>query len=186
MAATESPPSNIVLVGFMGCGKSTVGRELRKLLGYPLVDTDRLIEARAGCSISELFARGGEQAFRELETEVLRELAGAGGGSRIIATGGGIILREENRTLLRSLGCVVWLRAPVETIVRRTGRSRERPLLRTADPQARIEALLAERDPYYRSAAHLDVDTEGLSCNEVACGILESARYFFAGKAGRP
>lgn len=186
MAAAESPPRSIVLIGFMGCGKSTVGRELQGLLGYPLVDTDQLIEERAGCTISGLFERDGEAAFRDMETAVLRELAQGGGANRIIATGGGIILRPENRALLRSLGCVAWLHAPVDTIARRTGRNRDRPLLHTDDPRARIEALLAERLPLYRETAHLDIDTDGLSCNEVACGILESARYFFAGPPPNP
>jgi shikimate kinase len=180
MSAT-APPRNLVLIGFMGCGKSTVGRKLQAMLGYPLLDTDHLIEACAGRSINEIFAAEGEPAFRAMESEVLAELASQTQERRIIATGGGIVTRAENRELLRKLGFVVWLRAPVATLLQRVARNQERPLLHTADQRGRVESLLAERTPLYQESAHLEVETEGLTCHEVACGILESARYYFAG-----
>jgi shikimate kinase len=173
-------PRNIVLIGFMGCGKSTVGRELRRMLGYPLVDTDSVIEARAGKRITRIFEEDGERAFRDMETELLRELAADRANPRIVATGGGIVVRPENRDLISSLGYVVWLRVPVETILRRTRRSRARPLLNTGDAASRVRMLLSEREPWYRQCAHLPIETAGLESDEVATGILESARFFFS------
>lgn len=172
-------PLNIILIGFMACGKSTVGRNLFDLLGYPLIDTDSVIEQRAGKSVRQIFADEGEDAFREAETELLRELATTPATPQIIATGGGIVVRPENRMLLRRLGYVVWLRAPLATIVRRTRRNNARPLLQTEDPVARITGLLEKRDPWYRECAHLRLDTAGLDSRELAVGILESARVFF-------
>ncbi len=183
MADAVNVPKNIVLIGFMGCGKSTVGRELQQRLGYPLVDMDSLIEQRVGKTIATLFAELGESGFRDLETQLLEELYAPEAPRRIISTGGGVIVRPQNRALLRQLGYVVWLQAPVGTILDRTSRNRDRPLLHTDDPRARIEALLTERTPWYREAAHLALDTRGLDSGEIATGILESARYFFTGHA---
>lgn len=181
MNAAETPPKNIVLIGFMGSGKSTVGRELHQRLGYPLVDMDQVIEQRAGKPITAIFAESGEESFRDRETRLLEELSDPAAPRRIISTGGGVIGREENRALLRHLGYVVWLHAPTEVILDRTAKNRDRPLLHTDDPRARVEALLAVRQPLYRETAHLQVDTAGLDCGELATGILESARYFFTG-----
>jgi shikimate kinase len=180
MNSPTTPPKNIVLIGFMGCGKTTVGRELHQLLGYPVIDTDQAIEERAGKPITAIFAEDGEAAFRDMETGLLKELnEAAATPRRIISTGGGIIGRAENRELLRNLGFVVWLHASPEVILDRTGRNRDRPLLQTDDPAARIAALLEERKPLYQETAHLNVDTAGLDCRELASGILESARYFY-------
>jgi shikimate kinase len=179
-ASSPAPPRNLVLIGFMGCGKTTVGRKLQHLLGYPFLDTDQLIEARAGKPITGIFGDEGEAAFRGMETETLRHLLAQPGEKRIIATGGGVVIRPENRELLRSLGFVVWLRAPVDTILQRVSRNHERPLLHTENPRERVVSLLAERTPLYQETAHLEVETHGLTCHEVACGILESARYYFA------
>jgi shikimate kinase len=181
MNESQPPPKNIVLIGFMGSGKSTVGRELNHRLGYPLVDMDQVIERKAGKPITAIFADEGEQAFRDMETQLLEELAQATTPRRIISTGGGVIGREHNRALLRHLGYVVWLHAPISVILERTAKNRERPLLHTDDPRARIEALMAVRNPLYCEAAHLKIDTSGLDCAELATGILESARYFFTG-----
>jgi len=183
MSEPEHPPLGIVLIGFMGCGKSTAGRELQKMLGYPQIDTDHLIVERVGMPIPRIFEEAGETAFREMETELLRELAKDAPPPRIVSTGGGIILREENRRLLRRLGCVVWLRVPLATIVERTSRNRNRPLLNGENPEEIARRLLEERAPLYREAAHLEVEVENLTANEVACGILESVRYFFASKS---
>ena len=183
MNPAEGIPKNIVLIGLMGCGKSTIGRKLQTMLGYPLVDTDQLIEEKAGTSIAEIFARRGEPYFRELESAVLQELSAPGTPRRIIATGGGIIGRKANRKLLSQLGYVVWLQAPVEVILQRTGRNRDRPLLQTENPREKIERLLADRSPLYHEIADLELETAGLETEEIACGILESARYHFAAKA---
>lgn len=179
----DSPalPRNIVLIGFMGSGKSTVGRELHHRLCYPLVDMDHVIELRAGKPIAAIFADSGEEAFRDMETALLEELLEPSAPRRIISTGGGVVGREGNRGLLRQLGYVVWLHAPAGVILERTSKNRDRPLLHTTDPAARIAELLEVRSPLYQETAHLKVDTAGLDCGELATGILESARYFFTG-----
>lgn len=179
MNISTTPPENIVLIGFMGCGKSTVGRELQQRLGYPLVDMDQVIEQRAGKPITEIFATEGEAAFRDMETKLLTELKDPEAPRRIISTGGGVVGRQENRDLLKELGYVVWLHAPVAVILERTAKSRSRPLLHTDDPAARIQALIEERRPLYQEAAHLRLDTAGLCSDEVTTGIVECARYFF-------
>ena len=181
MNEAQTPPKNIVLIGFMGSGKSTVGRELNHRLGYPLVDMDHAIERKAGKPITAIFAEDGEQAFRDMETWLLEELMDPAAPRRIISTGGGVIGREGNRALLRQLGYVVWLHAPLALILERTAKNRERPLLHTDNPRERIEALMAARKPLYSETAHLRIDTSGLDCAELATGILESARYFFTG-----
>jgi shikimate kinase len=177
---TTQLPKNIVLIGFMGAGKSTVARRLEQILHYPLIDTDGHIEAAAGMTIAEIFAAEGEAGFRERESALLREIAASGIPRHIISTGGGIVVRPENRLLLRALGYVVWLRATEKVIHERTRHNRDRPLLYAEDPRRTIHELLTVRTPFYAEAAHLIVDTEGLSSEEVAVGILESARYFFA------
>lgn len=184
MNESHTPPKNIVLIGFMGCGKSTVGRDLHQRLGYPLVDMDQTIEQREGKSIAAIFADSGEEAFRDMESQLLEELAEPTAPRRIISTGGGVIGREKNRELLRLLGCVVWLHAPLPIILERTAKNRDRPLLHGDNPSARAAALLAVREPLYAAAAHLKVDTTGLDSTELATGILESARYFFTGHLG--
>jgi shikimate kinase len=148
-----------------------------------MVDTDQLIEEKAGMAVAEIFARRGEPYFREVESAVLNELSAPGNPRRIIATGGGIIGRKANRKLLAQLGYVVWLQAPVEVILQRTGRNRDRPLLQTENPREKVERLLAERSPLYHEIADLELETAGLETEEIACGILESARYHFAAKA---
>jgi shikimate kinase len=181
MNESQPPPKNIVLIGFMGSGKSTVGRDLHQRLGYPLVDMDQMIEQRTGKSIAAIFVDSGEDAFREMESELLEELADPDAPRRIISTGGGVIGREKNRELLRQLGCVVWLHAPLPVILERTGKNRDRPLLNAPDAAVRAAELLAIREPLYAAAAHLKVDTTGLDSTELTTGILESARYFFTG-----
>ncbi len=179
MKPSTTPPENIVLIGFMGCGKSTVGRELHHRLGYPLVDMDQIIEQRVGKPITEIFADDGESVFRDMETALLRELSDPAAPRRIISTGGGVVGRAENRALLRNLGYVVWLHAPAAVILKRTAKNHSRPLLHTEDPAAKIQALMEEREPLYQETAHLKLDTAGLQCGELATGILECTRYFF-------
>ena len=170
---------NLILVGFMGTGKSTIGRQLSKALGYPLIDTDARIVAQQKRPIAEIFETEGESHFRDLETETLRALKEDSCHKRIIATGGGTSLREENRELLRALGFVVWLVAQPETILERTSRNKDRPLLQTADPAETIRIMLAERDDSYRKSAHLILETTNLDFSEITTGIIESARYHY-------
>ena len=179
MSQTEVIPKNIVLIGFMGSGKSTVGRELHQRLGYPLIDMDQMIEESEGKKITEIFKEDGEQAFRDLETQQLEEIGKETDQRHIISTGGGVIINEGNRELLKKLGYVVWLQAPEEVIYERTSRNQDRPLLNDSDARERISKLLAEREAWYRESAHLTLDTTGLDSKEIATGILECARYFF-------
>jgi len=186
MNSPETPPKNIVLIGFMGSGKSTIGRELHHRLGYPLVDMDSVIEQRAGMPISDIFATRGEPAFRDMESELLTDLLDPKEPRRIISTGGGVIIRPQNRQLLRQLGFVVWLHAPIQIIQDRTARSRDRPLLQGDDAAARARILMDLRKPWYAETAHMKLDTEGLDADEITAGILESARYFFTGHGSSP
>lgn len=179
-SSEPKPARNIVLIGFMGSGKSTVGRELSKLLGYPIVDTDHEIEEREKLSIPEIFSTKGEEYFRSTETKLVQELCDKGLSHHIIATGGGMPMREPTRPLLRQLGYVVWLQADVDTILNRTSRNSNRPLLQTENPRQTIENLLEIRNPVYEQVSHLRIRTSDLDIEETAHGILESARYFFA------
>lgn len=178
--APKKPPlRNIVLVGFMGSGKSTLGKVLHKRISYRLIDTDQIIEERAGKSVSDIFRSEGEDGFRLLETELLSDMLANQCNHHIISTGGGMVLRAENRALLRQLGFVVWLSCSAEETYHRTARTNSRPLLQCDDPMAVITKMLNERSPLYDEAAHLKISTSGLEFNEISCGILESARYHF-------
>ena len=183
MNSSVTLPENIVLIGFMGCGKSTVGRELHQRLGFQLADMDQIIEQRTGKPITSIFADEGEQAFRDMETALLKELGAPDAPRRIISTGGGVVVRAENRDLIRSLGYVVWLDAPIKVILERTRKNRTRPLLLTdEDPEERIRNMMEARRPFYQETAHLKLDTGGLDCGELATGILECARYHFSNR----
>jgi len=157
---------NIVLIGFMGAGKTVVGRELARELGYNYLDTDELIEQTEKRSVTDIFARDGEAYFRELETEVLKTLQDFDGF--VLATGGGMVLRPENVALLKSLGPVILLWADPETVYERVKRESHRPLLKVADPLAEIKKRLAEREPHYRQAADETVKTTGKEPAEIA------------------
>jgi shikimate kinase len=177
--AAKERSQNIVLIGFMGTGKTTIGKIASERLGLEFVDTDDLIVEAAGEPIPKIFERLGEEGFRKIETEVLGGLAGRGG--RIIATGGGIVTRPENQRLLQKLGFVVWLSATVETIFERVSLNRDRPLLYTDDPLQTITNMLAEREPLYRSTADLKVETDEFHAQEITHGIAASAEHFFSG-----
>jgi len=164
----------IVLVGFMGAGKSSVGRTLARMTGLPRFDTDELVGARFGLTIAEIFEKHGEEKFREAETEALRGLSGM--GASVIVTGGGMVLRPENRELLRELGTVIHLSANEETLFARISRRPTRPLLRTENPRQTVSELRAIRSPLYREIADTEVDTSSLSHDEVARRILESIK----------
>lgn len=149
--------SNIFLVGLMGAGKTTVGRALAKRLDKKFIDSDHEIEARTGASISLIFEIEGEASFREREADVIRDLTGH--TDIVLATGGGAILRPENRRYLKERGTVIYLRASINSILQRTSHDKSRPLLQTADPRQKLEKLLQEREPLYLEIADLVVDT---------------------------
>ena len=159
-------PENVVLVGFMGSGKSSVGRLVARTLRGRFVDTDRLVVDRTGREITEIFATEGEEWFRQEESRALRSLVG---GSRlVVATGGGIVTVPENLPLLKELGFVVWLMASEEVIWQRVSRNTKRPLLHTENPRETVHALLNLRNPLYEAAADLKVDTTTLTHAQVA------------------
>ena len=151
----------VALVGMPGCGKSTVGMQLARRMGLEFRDSDQWIEAQHRMSVREFFAQHGEEAFRDLETRALRELLAAGGV--VLATGGGAVLREENRRILHAQACVLYLRAAPEQLWRRLRHDTRRPLLQVPNPQQRLRELYAERDALYRECAHFVVNTRGLS-----------------------
>lgn len=146
---------SVILIGPMGAGKTTIGRALAKDLRYRFVDADHELEQRCGVDIAYIFEKEGEAGFRERETELLRELVTT--PDIVLATGGGVVTRPENRQLLRSGPYVIYLLASVDQQFKRTRHSTHRPLLRTEDPRRRLNALLSERDPHYRECSDLIV-----------------------------
>ena len=159
-------PGNIYLIGLMGAGKTSVGRLLARHFEKTFYDCDHEIERRTGVKISVIFEIEGELGFRARESTVLRELVGL--NDIVLATGGGAILREENRHLLRQHGTVVYLRASLEDLWQRTRHDRNRPLLQTTDPRVKLEQLFIQRDPLYREVAMLTVDTGNQSLRSLA------------------
>lgn len=162
---------NLALTGFMGTGKSAVGRQLKKLTGFRFVDVDHEIEEAEGMSISEIFAHRGEPAFRDIEAAHIRRLCE--GRGQIISTGGGAVLRGDNMEALNESSVLICLMATPEDVYERVRSSRHRPLLDDHDPLGRVRELMAERAPYYDKAG-LAVDTTGKSPFEIATEILES------------
>lgn len=150
---------NLILIGFMGAGKTTVGQALAKSRGLRFADTDQLIEARAGQTISDLFAEQGEAAFRDMETALLKDLR-SDDRPTVYSVGGGLPMREENRMLLSQLGTVIYLTIQPETVLRRLEGDTTRPLLSGTGVRERVEKLLAVRDPFYREAAQILVSVE--------------------------
>lgn len=140
----------VVLVGMMGAGKSTIGRRLAGRLQLPFIDADSEIEAAAGMSIAEIFETHGEAHFRDGEAKVITRLLS--GGPAVLATGGGSFMREETRGRIRDQAVSIWLKADADIIMRRVRRRADRPLLKTADPEATVTRLIGERDPIYRFA----------------------------------
>lgn len=162
---------NVILMGFMGSGKSTVGRVLARDLGWDFVDTDRLIESEQEKSIPQIFEQSGEQGFRDMESELAERLGGM--HRRVIATGGGFPLREKNLEAARRAGAVVLLMASPDQIWHRVASSKHRPLLQKDDPQGEIRRLLAERKPAYDAIA-IKVRTDGKTPYTIAEEILKA------------
>lgn len=163
---------NIYLVGPMGAGKTTIGRQLAELLKLDFIDSDHEIEARTGANIPWIFDVEGEDGFRAREEAVIEALTRR--DSIVLATGGGVVMREANRRHLHERGTVVYLATPVGLQLERTARDRNRPLLRTPDPRKRLTELMELRDPLYREIAHIVISTTGGSAREVALKIVHA------------
>ena len=170
---------NVVIVGFMGAGKSVCGRLLARRLGRCFVETDDMIVSRDGRSIPEIFRQDGEEAFRRLEGEVLEALALKSGD--VIATGGGLPCREGRMEALRELGTVVWLAGDLADLHERARRSGDRPMLAGRSAEE-LEALYRAREPYYRRA-HITVDTRGLGPDQVVARVLAALRGMHVARA---
>jgi shikimate kinase len=164
----------VFLVGPMGAGKTTIGRQLARSLGLGFADSDAEIEARTGADIPWIFDVEGEAGFRDREEAVIAEMTTW--DDTVLATGGGAVLRPANRQVLSERGFVIYLCTTLEEQLRRTRKDRNRPLLQTPDPEGTLRRLFAERDPLYRSVADLVIDTDSSSPKTVAQRVLASLR----------
>jgi len=165
----------VLLVGMMGAGKSTVASLLAGWLGWPMVDTDTVVEQRAGTTVADIFATDGEGTFRLAESKVIAELRDMA-LPLVVSVGGGAVLREHNRHALRAAGTVVWLRAAPATLAARVGQGAGRPVLVSSglEPREALEKLVAERRSYYEETADVVVDVDDLSSEEAARLVMQA------------
>lgn len=163
---------NIILTGFMGCGKTSVGIRLSYVLRRTLIDTDKWIEKKQGKTVSEIFAKDGEEAFRRMESECIRELIGTADG-QVISTGGGLPVRKENRKLLKELGTVYYLKATPECVYERLKGDTTRPLLRGENPREKIRELLEAREAFYQEEADVVIEVSAKSFEDIITEIVE-------------
>lgn len=159
-------PTNVILIGMMGSGKTTVGRLVAQRTGRDFIDLDALIESRMSKRIVEIFSEDGEEGFRDLETEALQDVAGS--THAVIATGGGVVIKPGNRRILQGMGIVVWLDAPPDELLKRIGDDESRPMLHGQNPLKRMERLLVDRRGFYADASHIHLDTTELTPEEIA------------------
>lgn len=165
---------NIFLVGMMGAGKTTLGKALAQRLRMEFIDTDRILVERTGVPVATIFEIEGEAGFRRRESTAIAELCRRDGC--VVATGGGAILAAENRAAMRAHGTVIYLRARLESLWERTRHDSSRPLLATPDPRATLAEILEKRDPLYREAAHLVVDTGTQSASTLVTRVVAALR----------
>jgi len=163
--------NNIILIGFMGVGKTETGKLLAKKLKMTYIDTDAIIENEQGMTINDIFAKKGEESFREMETKLIGKLAKIDG--HVVATGGGMILRPDNVKKLKAMGPLVLLWADPDTVFKRVKESGTRPLLNVSDQKAKIKEILEFRAPIYKGIADLEVDTSLLSPEEASNRIIK-------------
>jgi shikimate kinase len=173
----------IVLIGFMGAGKTSVGRLVARGLGREFVDTDQLVERATGATVGEIFQRDGEEGFRRREVGAIDRAIAVPG--RVVAVGGGAVLSADNRTALKQAGLLVYLRATPETLAGRLTGVTDRPLLNSGDRVGRIRDLLVARGPIYETAGDVAIDTDRLGVEQVAVEVLEWYRRRVSAMAGR-
>ncbi len=174
MGESVAMAGNVYLVGMMGAGKTTLGKALAQKTGREFVDTDRVLVERTGVPVATVFEIEGEEGFRRREAAIIAELAARSGC--IVATGGGAVLAEENRRLMRSSGTVVYLRARLDNLWERTRHDASRPLLATPDPRGTLAAILERRDPIYRETAHLVVETSSQNAATLVSRVVAALR----------
>jgi shikimate kinase len=170
----QSSGTNIILVGPMGAGKTTIGLQLAKALHRTFYDSDKEIESRTGANIPLIFELEGEEGFRKRETSVITDLAQQHG--IVLATGGGAVLRAENRKILKEAGLVVYLKADIEHLLMRTAKDKNRPLLQTDDPKQKLTEILNQRGPLYEEVADLVIKTGNQSIKTVVDKITKSLK----------
>lgn len=164
---------NVILIGFMGSGKTSVGRKLANRLSYQFCDSDQMLEARARNTIAHIFETQGEEYFRNLETDFLKEIS-VSMKQTVLSTGGGLPLREQNARLLKEMGYVVYLKASKETTIMRLQGDTTRPLLQGDELEQKVERLLTVRTPIYENAAHKIIATDGRTIDEIVAFIMEA------------
>ena len=172
--------ANIFLIGPMGVGKTTIGRQLAKSLSFDFIDSDHEIEKRTGADIPWIFDIEGEQGFRQRERQVISDLVKMQG--IVLATGGGAVLDPQNRADLKGNGVVVYLKASVKKLLQRTARDRQRPLLKTSNPRQKLAAILEEREPIYLEMADIIVDTEKRNVSNSVNYIINKVKSISAAK----
>ena len=165
----QTQAKNVILIGPMGSGKSSVGKRLAQDLGFVFFDSDKEIEKTTGADIPLIFELEGEAGFRKRETQALRNLCSQ--SPIVLATGGGSVLLEENRHLLSHEGLVIYLHASIDQILERTKRDRSRPLLQTDNPRLKLEQIMAEREPIYEALADYKIETDRHTVREVVQSI---------------
>ncbi|MGM0651701.1 MAG: shikimate kinase [Bacillota bacterium] len=175
MAGNNYSDQNIILIGMMATGKSAVGKELAARLSRKYLDTDQLVEEKAGMTVAEIFASYGESEFRKYESEIIAGLPEYPRGSLVVATGGGAVISEKNRVNLGRAGLIVLLTADPEVIVSRALLKGERPLLMGKDPEAKVKKIIKEREPYYQ-CYNLCLNTDQKSIEELASEIIEKLK----------
>lgn len=168
----ENIAGNLFLIGLMGAGKTTLGRHIAQVLNRPFYDSDQEICKRTGVSIPTIFELEGEEGFRVREAAMINELTAL--DDIVLATGGGAVLREENRRILRERGTVVYLHACPEVLLERTRHDTNRPLLQVENPLAKLQELYTARDAVYRAAAHTVIEANRQNCHKTAEALLQT------------
>ena len=164
--------NNIILIGPMGSGKTSIGKKMSKMIHFKFVDTDSLIEQKTGVNIPTIFEHEGEKGFREREAKVLQEISSS--KNTVIGTGGGIIVLKENREIIKNLGFTVFLTASIKELAYRTEYDKNRPLIKNEDAESKLEILMKERKKYYEECADMKVSTEQYDATKISKMIIKN------------